>query len=152
MKVSRVAVLSILLGLPLGAFCQAPKTANTKLEHGKYLVTRVGKCQDCHTPHNERGEEIKEKWLQGSPLPFQPIVQMPWVGTAPPIAGLDGWTDAQALKFLTTGIKKDGKPATPPMPEYRFNDFDAAAVLAYLRSLKQPDTKEAINSGKPAKK
>ncbi len=136
MSFRNIVGLCLVVCLSVLAFCQAQKTASARLEHGKYLVTRVGKCQDCHTPHNERGEEIKEKWLQGSPLPFQPLVQMPWVGTAPPIAGLEGWTDAQALKFLTTGIKKDGKPATPPMPEYRFNDSDAAAVVAYLRSLK----------------
>ncbi len=151
MKLSRVVVLCLLVCLPVFLFGQAAKQGNAKLEHGKYLVTSIGKCQDCHTPHNERGEEIKEKWLQGSPLPFQPMVQMPWAGTAPPIAGLDGWTDAQALKFLTTGIKKDGKPATPPMPEYRFNDSDAAAVVTYLRSLKTP-AKEAMNSAKPVKK
>jgi len=151
MKASRVAVLFVIASLPIVVMSQTPKTANTKLEHGKYLVTRVGKCGDCHTPHNERGEEIKEKWLQGSPLPFQPLVQMPWVGRAPPIAGLEGWTDAQALKFLKTGIKKDGKRATPPMPEYQFNDYDAAAVLAYLRSLKQPAAKEALITTKPTK-
>lgn len=149
MKVSRIVVLFLFASLPILAMSQTPK-ADAKVEHGKYLVTRVGKCGDCHTPHNERGEEIKGKWLQGSPLPFQPLVQMPWVGTAPPIAGLDGWTDAQALKFLKTGIKKDGKLATPPMPQYQFNDYDAASVLAYLRSLKQPDTKQPSVT-KPAK-
>ena len=150
MKSRRVVVLCALMCLPILAVCQAPKSANAKVKRGEYLVTRVGKCQDCHTPHNERGQEIKEKWLQGSPLPFQPIVEMPWVGTSPPIAGLEGWTDAQAMKFLTTGIKKDGKAATPPMPEYRLNQEDAAAVVAYLRSLKQPPPKEA-SKGMPPK-
>ena len=145
MKLSRLVVLCALLCLPVLLFAQsASKASSAKVAHGEYLVTRVGKCQDCHTPHNERGEEIKEKWLQGSPLPFQPIVQMPWVGTAPPIAGLEGWTDAQAMKFLQTGVKKDGKTAMPPMPEYRLNPTDAAAVVAYLRSLNQPKTKEAM--------
>ena len=149
MSFNRIVGLCVLVCLPLFVFGQAAKSGNPKLEHGKYLVTRVAKCQDCHTPHNERGEEIKEEWLQGSPLPFQPLVQMPWAGTAPPIAGLEDWTDAQALKFLTTGIAKDGKPATPPMPEYRFNNSDAAAVIAYLRSLKQPESKQASAASAP---
>lgn len=153
MKLSRLVVPCALLCLPVCLFAQSASRATTaKVSRGEYLVTRVGKCQDCHTPHNERGEEIKEKWLQGAPLLFQPIVQMPWAGTAPPIAGLEGWTDAQALNFLQTGIKKDGKPATPPMPEYRLNADDAAAVVAYLRSLKQPDSKEAVNTETPPKK
>lgn len=141
MRISRLlSVLCVAACLSIVAQAQSQASNNAKVEHGKYLVSRVGKCQDCHTPHNEKGEEIMEKWLQGSPLPFQPLVQMPWVGTAPPIAGLEGWTDAQAFKFLTTGIKKDGKPAMPPMPAYRFNDSDAKAVIAYLRSLKSPAT------------
>lgn len=102
-------------------------------------MTRVGKCQACHTPHNERGEEIKEKSIQVSPLPFQPIVQMSCAGTSPPIAGLQGWTDAPALKFLQTGITKDGKTATPSVPEYRLDAEDA--VVTYLRSPKEPKSK-----------
>jgi hypothetical protein len=43
-------------------------------------------------------------------------------------------TDAQALTFLTTGKKPDGTTPRPPMPDYRFNDEDARAVLAYLRA------------------
>jgi len=144
MKLSRLVLPYALLCVPVFLFAQsASKASSPNVAHGEYLVTRVAKCQDCHTPHNERGEEIKEKWLQGSPLPFQPIVQMPWVGTAPPIAGLEGWTDAQAMKFLQTGVKKDGKTAMPPMPEYRLNPTDAAAVVAYLRSLKQPTANQA---------
>ena len=143
MKISRLAVACALLCLPVLLFAQsASKASSGKIAHGEYLVSHVAKCQDCHTPHNERGEEIKGKWLQGSPLPFQPIVQMPWVGTAPPIAGLEGWTDAQAIKFLETGVKKDGKTAMPPMPEYRLNSTDAAAVVSYLRSLKQPNVSQ----------
>ena len=68
---------------------------------------------------------------------FSRTIEIPWVGTAPPIAGLEGWTDQQAITFLTTGIDKDGKRPRPPMPEYRFNRTDAADVVAYLRSLKQ---------------
>jgi mono/diheme cytochrome c family protein len=141
MKTRKLVYLCAVVSLSIIVTAQTATQSNAKVERGRYLVTRVGKCQDCHTPHNQRGEEIKEKWLQGSPLPFQPIVEMPWVGTAPPIAGLEGWTDAQAIKFLTTGIRKDGTRAAPPMPEYQFNRTDAEAVVAYLRSFKQPPAK-----------
>jgi len=30
-----------------------------QIEHGKYLVERVGMCGDCHSPRNERGEFVK---------------------------------------------------------------------------------------------
>src|SRR5690349_23211943 len=73
----------------------------------KYLVTRVAGCTDCHSPHNERGQEIAGRELQGTPLDFQPTHPVPgWVSVAPPIAGLEGWTGSQAVRFLTTGLNR----------------------------------------------
>jgi hypothetical protein len=118
---------------------------------GKYLATQTGLCQDCHSPRDQQGQYVQEKWLQGAPIMFTPSIEIPWAGTAPPIAGLEGWTDEQAIKFLTTGIDKDGKHPRPPMPEYRFNRTDATDVVAYLRSLKQPSEKrEAMKTNKPS--
>jgi mono/diheme cytochrome c family protein len=106
------------------------------IAHGKYLVTRVAGCADCHSPHNERGEEIAGRELQGSPLSFQPIHPVPgWVAVAPPIAGLEGWTESEAVHFLMTGLDRSTKRASPPMPPYRLSRYDAEAVVAYLKSL-----------------
>ncbi len=105
------------------------------VERGRYLVNGVGVCADCHTPRNERGELIPELSLEGAPLGFAPTVPMPWAPAAPPIAGLKGMTDEQAKTFLMTGVRPDGSKPLPPMPEYRFSEPDAAAVLAYLRTM-----------------
>jgi hypothetical protein len=106
------------------------------LARGKYLVDQVGMCSDCHSGHNEKGELIKEKYLQGAVLPFKPIVPMPvWADKAPNIAGLPGWEDGAAVKFFMTGIAYNDLPGRPPMPQYRFSKQDAMAVVAYLRSL-----------------
>jgi mono/diheme cytochrome c family protein len=115
----------------------APPTAPAvKIERGKYLVERVGMCGDCHTPHDEKGEPIREKWLQGSPLSFKPIAPIPvWADKTPNIAGLPGWEDKDAVKFLMTGMAYNHLPGRPPMPQYRFNQEDASAIVAYLRSL-----------------
>jgi len=79
---------------------------------------------------------IKQKYLQGTTLPFKPTVTMPvWADKSPAIAGLPGWTDDAAIKFLMTGIAYNNLPGCPPMPQYRFNKPDAAAIVAYLRSL-----------------
>ncbi|HEX6879891.1 MAG TPA: c-type cytochrome [Terriglobales bacterium] len=131
-------VIGVLGCTAVVTMAQTSGKGNTKLEHGKYLVNQVGLCADCHSPRDQKGEFIKEKWLEGAPIMFSPSIEIPWAGTAPPLAGLEGWTDAEAMKFLTTGIDKDGKNARPPMPPYRFSESDASAVLAYLRSLKQP--------------
>jgi mono/diheme cytochrome c family protein len=106
------------------------------IAHGKYLVTRVAGCADCHSPHNERGEEIAGRELQGSPLSFQPIHPVPgWVALAPSIAGLEGWKESEAVHFLMTGLNRSNKRARPPMPPYRLSHYDAEAVVAYLKSL-----------------
>ncbi len=108
-----------------------------QIHRGKYLVENVGMCAECHTPKTDKGDYDRTQWLQGNLLDFKPTVLMPFAAVAPPIAGMPGFTDEQALKFLETGIDVTGKRAMPPMPQYRFNPDDAQAVLAYLRSLKR---------------
>ena len=107
----------------------------SRLERGRYLVQQVGLCGDCHTPRDEKGQLIETKTLQGARIMFKPTVPMPsWGEFAPPIAGLPGFTDAQAITFLTMGKDISGKPSAPPMPAYRFDKEDATAVVTYLRS------------------
>jgi mono/diheme cytochrome c family protein len=112
-------------------------SAQDQLERGRYIVHGVGLCIDCHTPHNERGEPVVEKQLQGSALPFAPTVPMPFVGVAPRIAGLPaGYSAEDMVHFLMTGTRPRGlPPVLPPMPPYRLNRGDAEAVVAYVKSL-----------------
>jgi mono/diheme cytochrome c family protein len=115
---------------------QQSEPDKVQLERGRYLVQQVGLCGDCHTPRDEKGQPVEGKYLQGAPIMLKPTVSMPsWGGFAPPIAGLPGFTDTQAVTFLTTGKDASGKFSAPPMPPYRFSEKDAAAVIAYLRSL-----------------
>jgi mono/diheme cytochrome c family protein len=124
-----------LLGGSLAA-AQGPKpSAAGKLERGKYLVTGVGMCGDCHTPHDQQGQLVEAEWLKGAPLPFKPTVPMPWAEVAPPIAGLPTMTEAQAVHYLMTSEKPDKTRTRPPMPPYRLSRPDAEAVAAYLKSL-----------------
>ncbi|MES2695941.1 MAG: c-type cytochrome [Verrucomicrobiota bacterium] len=102
---------------------------------GRYLVEHVGLCADCHTPRNEKGEFVRNLWLKGAPLGMKPLFPMPWAPAAPPLAGLPTMNEAQARIFLTTGKRHDGSRPLPPMPEYRFGEDDATAVVAYLKSL-----------------
>lgn len=138
---SMIAVWGILILTASMAAAQGKPAANHArlIAHGKYLVTRVAGCADCHSPRNERGEEIAGRELQGAPLGFQPIHPVPgWVAVAPPIAGLEGWTESEAVHFLMTGLDRSNKPAAPPMPQYRLLRRDAEAVVAYLKSLPPP--------------
>jgi len=117
-----------------------PATAGAQsISHGRYLVERVGGCNDCHTPRDQQGQLIMAKELQGALLGVQPIHPMPRADTAPPIAGLPPhYTPEQMAKFLETGIKPDGTTPKPPMPPYRFTHDDAVAVTAYIRTLPKP--------------
>jgi mono/diheme cytochrome c family protein len=139
MKLAACAVAIVVLSiLAMKAALSSPASPeqSAKLARGRYLVEGVGMCGDCHTPRNEKGEPIPGKTLQGAVLAFQPIAPMPvWAEKSSNIAGLPGWTDEQAVKFLMTGIAYNELPGRPPMPQYRCNQQDAEAMVAYLRSL-----------------
>lgn len=115
---------------------------------GKYIVESTGMCGDCHTQMTEKGPDMS-KHLQGAILPFKATVPVPdWAERSANIAGMKGWSDEEAIKFFTTGIGPNGKPARPPMPAFRYNEKDARAVLAYLRSLAPAESAAAANSSK----
>lgn len=123
----------------LASFALAADNA-AQIERGKYLVEEVAKCQDCHTPRLETGELDKSKWLAGATLDFQPIKPVEgWHAKAPNLRP-DGrywkaWGEEGLIKFMSTGLNPKGKPADPPMPAYKMTKEDAAAVIAYLKSL-----------------
>jgi len=80
---------------PSGAADQA-----SKVQRGKYLVVEVARCGDCHTPMNDKGEPVTEKWLQGTALMFKPTVDMPWADTAANIARTAGLEHPGCRQFL----------------------------------------------------
>lgn len=101
---------------------------------GRHLVENVALCADCHSPRLPTGELDRTRWLLGAPLGFKPTVEMPWAPVAPPIAGLPGYTDEQAVTLLITGVRHDGRSPLPPMPGFKFTRDEALAVVAYLRA------------------
>ncbi len=133
-------LLSLAIALP--GYSQttkrAIKAANpAQIAHGEYLVKSVAGCGDCHSPMNNKGEPLQGQWLKGSKLSFGPLMPFPgWAAVSPSIAGLHGWDTKDAMKLLMTGLDPKGQPPRPPMPQYHMNRADAAAVVAYLKSLK----------------
>lgn len=137
MEVKFTLSVWLLAALSGASLLQAQPVSDAQIQRGKYLVENVAMCGDCHTPRDDKGQPDHAQWLQGDVLDFKPDHPMPFAAVAVPIAGLPGFTDEQALKFLETGMDVSGKPAMPPMPQFRLNHDDAAAVVAYLRSLKK---------------
>ncbi|MGC2111475.1 MAG: c-type cytochrome [Candidatus Korobacteraceae bacterium] len=139
-KVTVTAAVAVGLCLAIVSSGMAASGGSSKAQiaRGEYLVKSIGQCGDCHTPMNDHGEYVMDKWLQGTKLDFAPLAPVPnWADASPNIAGLIGWDQEKAIQFFMTGLAPNGQPARPPMPEYKMNRADAEAVVAYLRSLKQ---------------
>ena len=115
-------------------------SAQTPVERGKYLVENAGMCADCHTPM-VNGKPDASKHLKGATIGFQPIGEVPgWHKTSPDISStsplFQRWGEDGLKKFLQTGLNPRGHGADPPMPQYRFSADDAAAIVAYLKTVK----------------
>ena len=107
-----------------------------QLQRGQYLVEHVAMCVQCHTPRNAQGELDRTRLLQGAPIPVPaPFPMSQWAFKAPKIAGLPGWMAEDAERLLQTGRSARGYVPRPPMPQFRMTQEDAAAVVAYLKSL-----------------
>jgi mono/diheme cytochrome c family protein len=137
-KLALAGLAFVLLLAPIlaGQKKKSGASSAAAIARGRYLVDDVGLCGDCHTPRDEKGEFIRDQYLKGAVLDFKPTVPVPvWSDKSPGIAGLPGWDKDAAIKFLMTGVAYNGLPARPPMPQYRFNQQDATAIVAYLKSL-----------------
>lgn len=145
----RNAVVVPVLGAALAAFAllaardassaDGKQAQPSRVERGAYLAAIAG-CHDCHTPGFFYGSPDMTRQLSGSELGWQG----PWGVTYPlnltpdPETGLGKWTDAQIVRALRTGVRPDGSVLRPPMPWQNFarlSDEDAAALVAYLRSI-----------------
>jgi mono/diheme cytochrome c family protein len=111
----------------------APGAAAGNVARGRYLVERLAMCVECHSGRDRASAIVPHERYMGGPLPFRPAEG--WADRAPRIAGLPGYTDAQALGVLTRGaIGRYGAVLRPPMPRFRMTEADARDVIAFLRS------------------
>ncbi len=144
--VSIAAFLLLIMGKPHPTTAQETKqTKETSqaganaggVARGKYIVTEVAKCGNCHTPRTQNGEIDYSRWLAGGPVPYLPAQPASdWPLLCPRIGGLPPANDAQMITLLMTGIWTTGKPLRLPMPEFHMTRADAEAVLAYLKSVR----------------
>lgn len=117
------------------ATAPAPADLRGNAARGRYLVERVAMCGECHSTRDQAGVIIPETRLHGGPLQVQVPWATDWPILAPRIAGLPGYSDAEALRLLTEGaIKRIGGQARAPMPRFRMTTEDAADVIAFLRT------------------
>jgi cytochrome c553 len=129
----RTSALAVIV---VGCFSSAG-SAETPTERGSYLVNTIGACGNCHardaaanrTPELAGGFEFDGEVGH---------IVMPNI-TPDPETGIGKWTEAEIVVASRDGKRPDGSLIGPPMPipAYRqMSDHDAAAIAAYLRSLK----------------
>jgi len=145
---SIVAGSCLSIVIPIVAFVTLPSSSSEKIAaaensnahqvtHGKYLVHHVAQCIQCHTPRDESGRLVESQLLAGAIIPVDgpPFAQQVWAAESASIKGLGNYDETYVRYLLTHGHKPDGSSPKAPMPHFKFNDADADAVIAYLRSL-----------------
>jgi cytochrome c553 len=122
-------------------------SVKTQLEKGKYLVTKVALCLDCHSERNFEyfsGPIIDGTEGQGGELFDHKNVGVPGTIYARNITpdeatGIGTWSDDEIFRAITQGIRKNGDTLFPLMPYPAYNQLakeDIHAIIAYIKTLK----------------
>ena len=111
---------------------------NNKVKYGEYLAN-IAHCMDCHTPRNDKGMLLHDKFGAGGMVFKGPWGESVSRNLTQHVTGLKDWSDAQIAKAIREGVDRSGQHYKPPMG-YDFyktiNDADMDALIAYLRALK----------------
>ena len=122
------------------------------VERGRYLVTTILACGNCHTPKAADGRPVSGRELAGGGLTFDfPF----FTGTASNITpdretGIGAWSDEDIKRAITAGQRPShGRLAGVPLAPMMWVNFykalvpaDLDAVVAYLRSV--PPVRNAL--------
>lgn len=135
----------LLLAATLAAGLAPAQAQGSLLERGRYLVTTVMACGNCHTPKDAEGRPVPGKELAGggvavdiSPFAVTSANITPDIET-----GIGAWTDAEIRRAITHGERPNrgpqaGKPLATVMAANFFKALlprDLDAIVAYLRSV-----------------
>jgi mono/diheme cytochrome c family protein len=112
-----------------------------KIAYGRYIVTALAHCFECHTGPDANGApDFEHKLAAGGLLiTLAPGIDMRPANITPdPETGIGKWSDADIKKAMTEGITPTGGHVSPPMPFPFFKnmtDEDLNAVIAFLRTI-----------------
>jgi mono/diheme cytochrome c family protein len=144
----------LLLGVLTAPVATAVAADADLIERGRYLTHDVAMCVQCHTPRAEDGTLLRDQEFMGGTFPVAPPAFMDdgqWCLVTPRIVGLPGFTEEEGIQFFMTGARMGKHQPKWPMPPFQMNHEDAAAVVAYLRSLGGLDSGTARPTGTPEK-
>ena len=127
------------------ASAQKIEATPERIARGRYLVEHVSACLDCHSERTlayglprKPGREGIGGFVWDAKIGFPGTLAAANI-TPDPETGLGQWTDGEIMRAIREGVARDGKALFPIMPynHYRrMSDDDAAAVVAYLRTIK----------------
>lgn len=105
---------------------------------GRYIVTALAHCGECHTPRDEMGAAIPELAFAGTATgpTGDPVPNI----TPDPETGIGSWSARDVAFFLQSGMTPGGDFAGGEMSEVirgtsKLADDDRAAIAAYIMSL-----------------
>lgn len=125
------------------------------VDRGRYLVDHVIACPDCHTPRDEMGAPLQDRYMAGVEC-FVPLENGSCLNTpnlTNDATGLANRTDDEIKTMITTGVRPTAtgdEALNPFMPYYVFHNMresDLNAVVAYLRSI--PAVEHAVPRSGP---
>ena len=136
---------TLLLAAMLVGSAASAMAQGAAVERGRYLVTTIMACGNCHTPKDAQGRPIAGRELSGGGVGFD---IPPFAGVAANITpdretGIGDWSEAEIKRALTHGERPAhgamaGKPLAAPMAANFFKAIlpaDLDAIVAYLRSV-----------------
>jgi mono/diheme cytochrome c family protein len=120
-----------------GRMFEPDPTRSAVWNRGAYLVEGPGHCAECHSPRNVFGAIEVGRRFAGGPNPEG----KGWVpNITPDETGLEGWTKADLVELLTSGLTPSGDSVGSNMASVVRNiaeipEPDRAAIAEYILSL-----------------
>lgn len=114
-----------------------PPPADNPVARGAYLANAVAHCTECHTPMVNGQSDFSRTGAGGMEF------RGPWgisvaQNITPHANGIGGWTDAEIIRAITTGVSQTGRPLAPPMAFSAYRNMtpgELSDLVSYLRSL-----------------
>lgn len=144
-----------LLFLKKGPFIDNPDHSEA-INRGAYLSQTLAHCSVCHTPRNVLMAEQDDKLFTGAALAGWHAPNI----TSDPVSGIGGWSDAELVSYLQTGVAQGKARAGGGMAEVVEDSLqylkteDISAIVSYLRTIppirSAQDRKSAFSFGQPS--
>ena len=148
----RRAALGLIVGAMVigGMLTSTLVQAESRLERGRYLMSSIVACGNCHTPQGPNGPLPGMELAGGLKFDEKPFTAYASNITPDKETGIGKWTDAQLTRAIREGKRPDGHVSGsligPPMPFALYRDLsdnDVKAIIAYLRAAKPVKNKVA---------